>query len=546
MKKYSNCITPSGKFIYGIHKPKYRVANLRDSEKIESLGVIDHASEYMNSANYPTGDIEVESAKWIFEVPNPLPFKGATFIDKDWADAAAEDYTKMFLPQPQPVSFADFLEENNLDNNLMARLPRPFLLSLATCSTDSQDLMRLAELSCECLKDENDRVTGLRYQKAKNGNITAHIHDHDLFEAVANNPHLPDDYAQAMVLRPGAQGLSEIVGDWREGEHSHIYEYLRRNSYIAGGHYAANMADDARRYAISELSLDDMHGLRNLYYRRLYVKIAELIGLESDYNGSFATEELEKLRLQLLEEIESRNCSNLATLWGWNFGFDYSPTDYRLHASHQQIHQQYALVPEEVTAYSSGTKMAEGKLQCYCSGDLVAAAIDDYRRHQGSDLFTDYFKAINSNNRMDDRKNLPSSLIVWEDDNVAIIVPKAQTSQWELQIVTKQDISGKFVGNILETDAQCRKSLDSALLNAQLVFERLGAKMVTSMEYSKRIAERNRFDQPLIYSLLPKLPFAPGAFSEAHLRFINGHYPEDFAALCRNQLEKLESPDRHP
>ena len=45
--------------------------------------------------------------------------------------------------------------------------------------------------------------------------------------------------------------------------------------------------------------------------------------------------------------------------------------------------------------------------------------------------------------------------------------------------------------------------------------------------------------QPLIYALLPKLPFSMGAFSEAQLRYINGHYPEDFAATCRFALGKL-------
>jgi hypothetical protein len=28
-----------------------------------------------------------------------------------------------------------------------------------------------------------------------------------------------------------------------------------------------------------------------------------------------------------------------------------------------------------------------------------------------------------------------------------------------------------------------------------------------------------------------------GAFSEAQHRYINGHYPEDFAVACRLQLE---------
>lgn len=541
MKKYTNCVSPQGKFTYGIHKPSYKVANLRDVKKIDSLGVIDTKDEYLNTANYPDGNIDVERAKWIFEIPNPLPFRGATFIDKGWADAAASDYSKMHLPQSQDLSFNEFLQSNNLDIQLLERLPRQLLLSLATCSSDADDLKRLAEMSCDCIHEENGRVTGLRYHREKNGRISAIIRDHDLFEAVANNPYLPDDYAQAMVLRPGAQGLSEIVGDWNNGDNSHIYEYLRRNSYIAGGHYAANMADDARRYSIMELTADDMFGLRHLYYQRMYVKIARILGIDADFGGSFTSEDLEKLRLKLLESIESKNCCNAATLWGWNFGFDYSPTDYRLHASHQQIHQQYALIPEKIGAYSSGTAAEIGSMQCYCSGDLIATAIDEYQRHHGSDLFTDYFTAMKCNKRMDDREDLSHSLIVWEDGNVAIIVPKAQTSQWELQIITKPDANWIFPGNIVETDTQCRRSLDIGILKAQQAFAKLGAKMVTSMEFSKRVAERNRSNQPLIYSLLPKLPFSPGAFSEAHLRFINGHYPEDFAALCRNQLENLES-----
>ncbi len=43
-------------------------------------------------------------------------------------------------------------------------------------------------------------------------------------------------------------------------------------------------------------------------------------------------------------------------------------------------------------------------------------------------------------------------------------------------------------------------------------------------------------DQRLLYAFLPKLPESPGAFSEAQLRWINGHYPEDFALACRMQL----------
>ena len=59
--------------------------------------------------------------------------------------------------------------------------------------------------------------------------------------------------------------------------------------------------------------------------------------------------------------------------------------------------------------------------------------------------------------------------------------------------------------------------------------------MVSSIEYSKRFNLTDH-PQPLIYSLLPKLPNSPGAFSESQNRYINGHYPEDFAAVCRSEL----------
>jgi len=38
-KSYYNCVTPPGKFIYGIHKPSYPVANLRRDTRIEALGI---------------------------------------------------------------------------------------------------------------------------------------------------------------------------------------------------------------------------------------------------------------------------------------------------------------------------------------------------------------------------------------------------------------------------------------------------------------------------------------------------------------------------
>jgi hypothetical protein len=65
----------------------------------------------------------------------------------------------------------------------------------------------------------------------------------------------------------------------------------------------------------------------------------------------------------------------------------------------------------------------------------------------------------------------------------------------------------------------------------------LGAKMVSTIEIS------NRFRRPssghhLVYACLPRLPESPGAFSEAQLRWINGHFPEDFAMACRAAMAK--------
>jgi hypothetical protein len=94
------------------------------------------------------------------------------------------------------------------------------------------------------------------------------------------------------------------------------------------------------------------------------------------------------------------------------------------------------------------------------------------------------------------------------------------------------------VGNILEADPALRTALDRALHRAMKILAGLGARMVTVIEYSKRF-DAVHTDQHLLYALLPRLPESPGAFSEAQLRWINGHYPEDFAAACRGQLGSM-------
>lgn len=526
------CVTPHGYFLYGIHEPDYRVTNLRGSTRPASLGRCGER-EIKNKQNYPDADLTVEGADPIYEIPNAFPFRGTTFINSRWAHLRAGDPLQIRLEEPAAVSFTGSmrdwqgdLDDGELDR-LFSGLPEPVLLALATTSTDPLDLVRLARLSASFVMSEDGMPAGLEYRENGDGRLLPLIRDHSLFEAVANNPHLPDPYKEVMVLRPGAQGGSEIVGEYKEGGH-HVFEYLRRNSYIPWGHYAANMADDAIRYDLTRLGRRDMEGLRHLYYQRTYVRLAEALTLPLPASRTLSPGELEELRRQIVRAVSGRaELPYTATLWGWNYGFDFAPSGYRLNASHQQIHQQYALLPSAIPCGPAARK-GEAAMASYGCGDQVAETVIAYDREHGRSFFEDYLTNIRNNRRMDGRDG-EASLIVHEDENCLLFVPKAQVSQWELQLM-----SVRPQGNILEADTAMRRSLDRGIFIAMQTLRRLGVKMVTTIEYPKRFG--SALDQRLIYSFLPKLPYSPGAFSEAQLRWICGHFPEDFAAACRHHL----------
>ncbi len=528
------CIVPDGSFYFGIHKPSYTTQNLRSRTRHELLGVDQLLNKVDNRNNYPDGDVHVVGADWIYEIANPFPFQGTTFIGKNWADRSAEDYDRIRLAPREKVSLSRLLSSSDIDDSIISRLPRPLQLGLATTSTDPEDLIKLAHLSCLFTTTDSGRVSGLKYRSHEDGTVKAEISDHALFEAVANNPALPDNYKIAMVIRPGAQGASEIIGDYHDETGTHVYEYLRKNSYIGGGHYAANMAEDAIRYDIESLRPQDMAGLRHLYYQRTYIRLAEALDIAHDHDR-LSEDGLEQLRQEIQGQLKHRTTNLKATLWGWNFGFDFAPSGYRLHASHQQIHQQYAIVPHSVEGYPDGFSNATGGYTSFTCGDMIAEIIEEYRTRYNKIFFEAYLQAIDRNKRMDGRTDRESSLIVWQDENVMLFVPKAQTSQWELQVMTKPFKKGLWAGNIAETDTKTRRSIDAAILKAQQALAGRGARMVTSIEYSKRF-DAPELTQPLLYCLLPKLPESPGAFSESQHRFINGHYPEDFAAVCRREL----------
>lgn len=530
------CVSPDGRFVYGVHRPSFSAANLRRNDFHMHLGATDGGKPVMNEHNFPPGDIVTESADVVYEIPNAFPFRGTTFINSAWAERHAVAPLSIRLPQQEACSmtktFKKILPPDPEGNKRLvdsfAALPRPVLLSIATCSTDPDDLIRLAAISCDFTLHAGDRPNGLRFT-AYQGGLRPQIRDMDLFEAVANNPHLPDEYKEAMVLRPGIQGSNEIVGEY-ENE-THVFEYLRSNSYIPWGHYAANMSHDTVRYSTADLTRQDMIGLRHLYYQRTYIRLAEMLGMQTPAaRRLIGGAELESLRIEIVKRLNKEDRERplpfTSTLWGWNYGFDFAPSGFRLHASHQQIHQQYALVPDQVAAFHDHATPAQTPISAYAAGDPIASFCSQYRSMTGKDFFTAYIAAIRGNERLD-KETEHRSLIVFEDEHVLLFVPKAQVSQWELQIMTLAP-----VGNIIEADSGVRASIDNALFIAQKAYNMLGASLVTSIEYAKRF-NRREGGQRLLYSLLPKLPYAMGAFSEAQLRWVCGHYPEDFAAACR-------------
>lgn len=533
------CVSPEGRFVFGIHKPSFSVANHRENDFVAPLGQDKAGLRIDNQRNFPARRVEVAEASWIFEIANPFSFRGTTFIKKDWADKCAADPAAIKLSPRPEVSLSESLsgiingnDPEKLDQ-AFRKLPAPVLLAIASTSTDPHDLVRLAKISCPIVADKKGAPSGLLYESGPDGQPRPIIHDHPLFEVVANNPCLPDHYKTIMVLKPGAQGGSEIVGETQSPDQSsHVFEYLRRNSYIAGGHYAANMADDAVRYSVNDLSRDDMTGLRHLYYQRTFLRMAEQLDLETPAARKTLTgPELEELRTIITDRLQTKSPPALqfnATLWGWNYGFDFAPSLYRLHASHQQIHQQFAMLPDKIADGEGGYRPAFG------CGDLVADCAARFRQETGRDFFASYLTAIRTNTRTDGRATGPANLVIHQDDNVILFVPKAQTSQWEIQLICL-----KQVGNIVEADLATRASLDLAMLVAIKTLGALGVRMVTTIEFSKRIDLADR-DQRLLYSFLPKLPESPGAFSEAQLRWITGHYPEDFAEACRQAQSRIK------
>ena len=535
-----SCVAPSGEFIYGIHKPQFTTLNLRENDCVLTLG---HGSSQVtidNTVNFPADNVYVTTSPSVFEIPNAFPFMGSTFVVKSSADRMVQNGNPFERHKELSSGLLLNNESDCVDELAIESLPHALLLALAKTSTDPQVLVELARLSCRFEYDSRtDMPSGIRYRMTDEGEFRPAVLDRHLFYLVSNNPFLPDRYREHMVLIPGAQGKSPIVGEHTEGS-THIWEYLRQNSYIPWGHYAANMAHDAIRYKIGSLSERDMIGLRHLYYQRIYVQLAKEVGIVFPAERrSLTINKLEDLRLSLIDKIEQlkKRGGDLvfnATIWGQNFGVDLSPSGYRLHASHQQIHQQFALVRSCMSAFAEGEgELSRSTINTYSQGDLVAQFARDYKEKTNKDFFETYLRAIRNNRRLDGRSDKESDLVFYQDDNIIAFVPKAQRYQGEVQIM----ITARC-GNIIETDTKIRYSLDRAILITMKVLENLGAEMISVCELSKRFDNTNP-DQRLLYCFFPKHPMSPGGFSECQQRWIINHYPEDFARACRDEVPKI-------
>jgi hypothetical protein len=546
------CVAPHGWFEYGLHqRVAAHVKNLRQNDHICQLGRLKTGQPVDNRANFPAEDLASTDDDFVYEISNAFPFNGVTYIKKSWADAYRQHPQPIGPATEAPVSFvgrvASWLSTLGLTQDKIQgafeMLPQPLLLALAVTSSDARDLVRLAHMSCEFTSDAAaKKPAGLSYCRNAKGHPQPCVKNRALFEAVANNSCLPDSYKEMMVLRPGVQGSSEIVGDvYLNPGNSHVFEYMRRNSYIPCGHFAANMAHDAVRYRMEDLTLNDLVGMRHLYYQRTYVRMAQELKISlpasrQPLNGQVLEQLRQKVQDSFRQQAQKQVPLYNGTLWGWNFGFDYAPSGYRLHASHQQVHQQFALIPSAAMLCCRGDEVdaGQGSVAAFAYGDLISEFSQAYFKVFGKAFFQAYLKAIYANRRMDGDQKGPHQLVVYEDDHSIVFVPKAQTAQMELQLMTKRSI-----GNILEADADVRASLDRSIFAAVKVLARLGARMITSIEASKRF-DLSDTDQHLMYIFLPKSPESPRSFTQAQLRWICGHYPEDFAAACRQALAEID------
>ena len=121
------CVSEEGTFIFGIHSPCFKVENFREHDYISCLGAESDGTRVQNDINFPDKNINVKKADVIYEIRNPFPFRGTTYINSAWADKNADNPEKISLPARQKVHFTadvkQWLDKKGLDKKKCRRFP---------------------------------------------------------------------------------------------------------------------------------------------------------------------------------------------------------------------------------------------------------------------------------------------------------------------------------------------------------------------------------------------------------------------------------------
>ncbi|MFO7753023.1 MAG: hypothetical protein R6V41_07880, partial [Desulfobacteraceae bacterium] len=219
MKLPKSCVAPEGTFKTGIHEPCFHIRNFRENDFITDLGEVFQNGSVPNTVNFPSGDVSEKKADIIYEISNPYDFNGTTYINSAWADKNALNPELISLKPRGGISFQNsmkqWLRKDAVPAGIYDALPRPVLLAVAESSTDPEELVKIAEKACSFCFNPDDRTPcGLLFEQDLSGNAVPKIHDPELFDIIANNRFLPDSHKEAMVLKPGIQGPSEITGEY--------------------------------------------------------------------------------------------------------------------------------------------------------------------------------------------------------------------------------------------------------------------------------------------------------------------------------------------
>ena len=58
------CVSPEGRFVFGLHQPRFTTVNLRAGDDLSVLGHTEEGRPHLNAANFPASDVE-EPESWL-------------------------------------------------------------------------------------------------------------------------------------------------------------------------------------------------------------------------------------------------------------------------------------------------------------------------------------------------------------------------------------------------------------------------------------------------------------------------------------------------